>query len=91
MKNLKAEITDGIDLTKTKAQFGNQPSFSSASSSSSLSNSNEPHKIKNEHMNNMINSYSKAGKLLRNCIKTLFIKFRLILWITNNCSTRYNE
>jgi len=46
------------------AQFNSQASYSSVSSISSLSNFNEPLKMNNQHMNNMISSYSKCGKSL---------------------------
>jgi hypothetical protein len=63
---LKAETADELhDARKmNSADYASQPSFSSASSSSSLSNFNEPIKMNNPHMNNMINSYAKAGKFI---------------------------
>ena len=67
--NLKTEIGEEHDSATTNnkannAQFNSQASYSSVSSSSSQSNFIEPLKMNNQHMNNMISSYSKCGKIL---------------------------
>ena len=69
LKNgVKTETTDEHESIGKKLHMhgdysSSQPSFSSASSSSSLSNFNEPSiKMNNQHISNMISSYNKAGK-----------------------------
>ncbi len=65
LKNeLKKEIGDEQHDSNRHAQFNSQASYSSVSSTSSLSNFIEPLKMNNQHMNNMISSYSKCGKSL---------------------------
>ena len=64
--NLKTEWPEEQEYKTIKSlsngEFSSHQSFSSASSSSSLSNFNEPLKMNNQHMSNMISSYNKAGK-----------------------------